>query len=106
MGLLEEEKEERKNPNDLADQYEGASKKMKRRLRMIEKMQEKNRVSTARKYLLVQPNPNWPKVEKILTMEHIRTDKHNGQKVFSFVKQPEYASLQKEFEAVQATADI
>ncbi len=73
---------------------------MKRRLRMIEKIQEKNKVNTARKYLLVQPNPNWPKVEKILTMQHIRTDKQNGQKIFSFVKLPEYASLQKEFESV------
>jgi hypothetical protein len=39
-------------------------------------------------------------------MEHIRTDKQTGQKIFSFVKEPEYQSLQKEFEAVQATADI
>jgi hypothetical protein len=40
MGLDEEEKEERKNrgANELAEQYEGASKKMKRRIKMIEKL--------------------------------------------------------------------
>lgn len=40
LGLDEEEKEERKNRggNDLAEQYEGASKKVKRRLKMIERM--------------------------------------------------------------------
>lgn len=67
---------------------------------MVEKIQEKNRVSTAKKYLLVQPNTSWPKVDKSLTMEHLRTDKMTGQKVFTFVKSPEYQSLQKEFEAV------
>lgn len=40
MGLDEEEKEERKNrgANEMAEQYEGASKKMKRRIKMIEKL--------------------------------------------------------------------
>ena len=40
MGLDEEEKEERKNrgANELAEQYEVASKKMKRRIKMIEKL--------------------------------------------------------------------
>jgi len=80
LGLDEEEKEERKNrgAGDLAEQYEGASKKQKRRIKMIERMQEKFRVGTGRKYLLVQPDPNWPKVDKILTMEQVRVDKKTG----------------------------
>lgn len=70
LGLEEEEKEERKNRGgNIEDQYEGASKKMKRRLRMIEKIQEKNRVIASKNYLMVKPNPQWPRVEKILTME-------------------------------------
>jgi hypothetical protein len=54
LGLDEEEKEERKNrgAGDMDDQYEGASKKMKRRLKMIERMQEKNRIGQGKKYLL------------------------------------------------------
>jgi hypothetical protein len=56
--------------------------------------------------LLVQPDPQWPKVDKILSMEQVRIDKKSGQKVFTFVKSPEYVSLQKEFERVQATNDI
>jgi hypothetical protein len=36
----------------MDDQYEGASKKMKRRLKMIERMQEKNRIGQGKKYLL------------------------------------------------------
>lgn len=71
LGLDEEEKEDRKNRGngDLAEQYEGASKKMKRRIKMMERMQEKNRIGQGRKYLLVQPDPQWPKVDKILSME-------------------------------------
>jgi hypothetical protein len=58
LGLDEEEKEERKNRGgDLADQYEGASKKMKRRLKMVERMQEKSRIGQGKKFILVQPNP-------------------------------------------------
>ena len=54
IGGHEEEKEDRKvNRSALEEQYEGASKKMKRRLRMVEKAHEKNRVSTVKKYLLV-----------------------------------------------------
>lgn len=56
MGLDEEEKEERKNRGtggQMAEQYENASKKMKRRLKMIERMQEKSRIGQGRKYLLV-----------------------------------------------------
>lgn len=52
----EEEKEERKNrggAGEMAEQYEGASKKMKRRIKMMERMQEKLKVGSARKYLLV-----------------------------------------------------
>jgi hypothetical protein len=90
----------------MAEEYEGASKKMKRRIKMMERIQEKNRVGAARKYLLVQPDPQWPKVDKILTMEQVRVDKKTGQKIFTFVKSPEYVSLQKEFERVQATNDI
>lgn len=56
--------------------------------------------------MMVQPNSQWPKVEKILSMEQVRVDKRTGQKVFSYVKSPEYVSLQKEFERVQATNDI
>jgi hypothetical protein len=108
LGLDEEEKEERKNrgAGEMAEQYEGASKKMKRRIKMIERMQDKLKVGSGRKYLMVQPDPNWPKVDKILTMEQVRVDKKTGQKVFSYVKTPEYVSLQKEFERVQATNDI
>jgi len=101
LGLDEEDKEERKGSRGAdMEQYEGASKKMKRRLKMAQKMFEKNKVSTVKKYLLVQPDPNWPKVEKILTMEKVRMDKKTGQPVFSYIKTPEYVSLQKEFEAV------
>jgi len=59
LGLDEEEKEERKGGRTgvHAEDYEGVSKKMKRRIRMMEKLHEKNRVSTAKKYLMVQPNP-------------------------------------------------
>lgn len=39
-------------------------------------------------------------------MEQVRVDKKTGKKVFSYVKTPEYVSLQKEFERVQATNDI
>ena len=108
LGLDEEEKEERKNrgAGEMAEQYEGASKKMKRRIKMIERMQDKLKVGSGRKYLMVQPDPNWPKVDKILTMEQVRVDKKTGQKLFSYVKTPEYVSLQKEFERVQATNDI
>jgi hypothetical protein len=74
---------------------------------MMEKILDKNRVgASGKKYLLVQPNPHWPKVEKILSMEQVRVDKKTGQKIFSYVKSPEYVSLQKEFERVQATNDI
>lgn len=38
LGIDEEEKEERKNRTNNDEQYEGASKKMKRRLRMVEKV--------------------------------------------------------------------
>jgi hypothetical protein len=69
LGLDEEEKEERKNRGANMEDYDGASKKMKRRLRMVEKMQEKNRVITSKKCLMVQPNPIWPRVDKLLTME-------------------------------------
>lgn len=41
----------------------------------------------------MQPDPNWPKVDKILTMEQIRIDKKTGQKVFSYIKMPDYVSL-------------
>lgn len=81
MGLDEEEKEERKNrgANELTEQYEGASKKMKRRIKMMERLQDKTRIGTGgKKYLLVQPNPTWPKVEKILSMEQVRIDKKTG----------------------------
>jgi len=46
LGLDEEEKEERRTrgAGQFAEQYEGASKKVKRRLKMIERMQEKQRV--------------------------------------------------------------
>ena len=53
LGLDEEEKEERKNRGTNMEDYDGASKKMKRRLRMVEKMQEKNRVITSKKCLMV-----------------------------------------------------
>jgi ATPase subunit of ABC transporter with duplicated ATPase domains len=84
LGLDEEEKEERKNrgAGEMGEQYEGASKKMKRRIKMIERMQDKLKVGSGRKYLMVQPDPNWPKVDKILTMEQVRVDKKTGQKVF------------------------
>eukprot|EP00347_Sterkiella_histriomuscorum_P013411 403364808 len=107
IGGHEEEKEDRKvNRSALEEQYEGASKKMKRRLRMVEKAHEKNRVSTVKKYLLVQPQAEWPRVDKSLKMEHIRSNKETGQKIFSFIKLPEYQILDKEFKAVQATNDI
>jgi hypothetical protein len=38
LGLDEEEKEERKRRGNGIDDYEGASKKQKRRLRMVEKL--------------------------------------------------------------------
>lgn len=55
LGLDEEEKEERKNrgAGEMAEQYEGASKKMKRRIKMIERMQDKLKVGSGRKYLMV-----------------------------------------------------
>ena len=77
----EEEKEERKNrgANELAEQYEGASKKMKRKIKMIEKLHDKTRIGQGgKKYLLVQPNQSWPKVEKILGMEQVRIEKKTG----------------------------
>lgn len=99
--MNEQAKEERKNRGTgLDDQFEGASKKMKRRIRMIEKVVEKNRVNTAKKYLLVQPDPKWPKVERLLTMEHVRTNKDTGQKIFSFVKLPDFKIIDREFKAV------
>ena len=52
----------------MAEQYEGASKKTKRRLKMVERLQEKNRIGQ-KKCLLVQPDAQWPKVDKILSME-------------------------------------
>jgi hypothetical protein len=39
-------------------------------------------------------------------MDQIRVDKKTGHKVFSYIKTPEYLSLQKEFMAVQQTNDI
>lgn len=108
LGLDEEEKEEKRKrgAGQLAEEYEGASKKMKRRLKMVERMQEKMRIGQGKKQLMVQPDPQWPKVDKILNMEQIKVDKKTGQKVFSFIKSPEYVSLQKEFERVQGTNDI
>ena len=38
---------------ELAEQYEGASKKIKRRIKMIERMQDKMKVGSGRKYLMV-----------------------------------------------------
>lgn len=56
-------------------------------------MLEKNRVITSKKYLLVSPDPKWPRADKILNMEQIRIDKKTGHKVFSYIKTPEYISL-------------
>lgn len=59
--------------------YQGVNKKMKRRLKLMEKQMEKNRVNTSKRYLLIQPNSQWPKVDKqLLTMEKIRIDKNTG----------------------------
>ena len=55
LGLDEEEKEDKKNRGQNAEDYEGMSKKVKRRLQMVEKMQEKNRVLQSKKYVMVQP---------------------------------------------------
>ena len=55
---------------------------------------------------MVQPDPKWPRVERLLTMEHIRTNKSTGQKIFSFIKLTEYQIIEKEFKQVQATNDI
>ena len=55
MGHDEEEKEEKRNRGAVGDhQYEGASKKVKRRLKMVERMQEKSRIGgQSKKYMLV-----------------------------------------------------
>ncbi len=66
---------------------------MKRRLKAAHKMMDKNRVIIAKKLLLVQPDPSWPRVDKILNMEQVRVDKKTGHKVFSYIKTPEYVSL-------------
>lgn len=36
---------------------------------MVERMNDKNRVLQSKKYVLAQPNAEWPRVDKILTME-------------------------------------
>jgi len=39
-------------------------------------------------------------------MKQLSIDPRTGCRVFTFVKSPEYESLQKEFQTVQATCDI
>ena len=77
--FVEEDKEERKGGADnYGNNYEGASKKMQRRIKLAQKQMDKNKISIVKKYLLVQPNPEWPKAERLLTMEQVRTDKKTG----------------------------
>ncbi len=86
--------------------YEHASKKMKRRLRMMEKHSEKVKaVGSSKGAALAQPDLNWPRMDRLLTMDQIGMDT-TGRKLFSFTKTPAYVSLQKEFETVQQTMDI
>ena len=73
---------------------------------MHKQIKEQHKAVSTRKYLLVQPNQNWPRPPaKFLTMEVEKTC-DNGSKILTFVKSPEYQSLQKEFLQVQATMDI
>lgn len=51
LGLDDDEKEEKRKrgAGTYDDDYEGASKKMKRRLKMIERMQDKMRIGQGKK---------------------------------------------------------
>lgn len=51
---------------------------MKRRMKAASKLLDKNKVIMAKKYLLVQPDPNWPRIDRILNMEQVRIDKKTG----------------------------
>lgn len=99
----EDKKEEAK-----ADLLEGYSKKMKRMILLQEKMKQKNRVITvSKKQILCTPDSKWPRVDAgFLSMKMISEDPKTRCRYFSFVKSPEYQSLQKEFNEVQATCDI
>ena len=87
---------------------EGYSKKMKRMILLQEKLKQRNRVVVFnKKQVLCTPDPKWPRIDAaFLSMKQVATDSKTGNKVFSFVKSPEYLSLQKEFARVQATCDI
>jgi len=102
-GAVPMEDREEVKQGGMADMYEGASKKQKRILKMQERMM-KNKAIALKRMILVQPDPSWPRVDRLLGMEVVGSEQ--GLKKFSYVKYPEYDSLQKEFEAVQATNDI
>jgi len=68
---------------------------------------QKKVIASSKRQVLCAPEPNWPRIDpKVLTMKQVATDKLTGYRIFSFVKSPEYLSLQKEFNAVQQTHDI
>jgi hypothetical protein len=71
-------------------------------------MRAKNKVVVVNKrQVLCAPDPKWPRVDAgFLNMKEISSDPKAGFRVFTFVKSPEYQSLQKEFNRVQATCDI
>ena len=62
---------------------------------------QKKVIANSKRQILCQPEQHWPRIDpKILTMKQVAIDKKTGDKIFSFVKSPEYHSLQKEFNAV------
>ena len=87
---------------------EGYNKKQKRMILLQEKLKQRNRVVVvSKKQVLCSPDPKWPRIDpSFLTMKQVSSDPKTGCKIFSFVKSPEYQSLQKEFARVQATCDI
>jgi len=108
-----EEEEEKKGDNGLEELYEGASKRQKRQMKQMEKKMAQKQVGTAgtKRFFLVQPKPNWPRDPKMLRMERRapasdREEESKGGLRFTFVKEPEYVALQKEFEKIQERGDI
>jgi len=73
---------------------------------MHQRNAEQQRQFTSRKFMFVQPQPNWPRPPgNFLTMETLKVDE-SGKKMFTFRKSDDYQYLMQEFNQVQASMDI
>lgn len=104
---VKEQEEEKREGNGLEDLYEGASKRQKRLMKQQEKKMAQKQAGTAgtKRFVLVQPKPNWPRDPRMLKMHRKPAMSENEEESkgglrFTFAKEPEYVVLQKEFEQI------